>query len=301
MRDGEGRGIVLALCGFALLSTGDAIIKTMAGEWSPLAVAALRFTFGAIGLSGLLATTQGAKAFRPSRPWLQLGRGFCMAMATIGFFSAVFIMPLAEATALVFIAPILTALLSGPLLGEKVRPATFIASAIAFVGVLIVLRPNFMALGIAAFLPLGSALFMSLLVIANRASANQGSALSMQVFMAVCAAPIITIAALVGNATGMESLQIGWPSPSVALRCAFVAVTASTAHYLVYLATTKANAATIAPMTYIQLLVAGTLGWWWFGDTPDLMTLIGALVIIAAGLYLWRDSRRKLQSARAPV
>ncbi|MDG6078727.1 DMT family transporter [Erythrobacter litoralis] len=300
MRENEGSGILLALCGFALLSTGDAVIKTMAGEWSPLAVAALRFTFGAIGLSALLATTQGPAAFKPSNPWLQLARGFCLSMATIGFFSAVFIMPLAEATALVFVAPILTALLSGPLLKEKVRPATFIASAIAFVGVLIVLRPNFLALGIAAFLPLGSALFMSLLVIANRASANQGSALSMQVFMAVCAAPIITIAALIGNATGVESLQIGWPTPSVALRCAVVAITASTAHYLVYLATTKANAATIAPMTYVQLLVAGTLGWWWFGDTPDLMTLIGALVIIGAGLYLWRDNRRKLQSARAP-
>ena len=300
MRTAEGTGILLALCGFALLSTGDAIIKTMAGEWSPLAVAALRFTFGAIGLSTLLLTTQGPQAFRPSRPWLQLARGFCLSMATIGFFSAVFIMPLAEATALIFIAPILTALLSGPLLGEKVRPATFIASAIAFIGVLVVLRPNVLELGYAALLPLGSALFMSLLVIANRASANQGSALSMQVFMAVTAVPLLITASLIGQATGKEALQIGWPSGSVALRCAIVAVTASTAHYLVYLGTTRADAATIAPMTYVQLLVAGTLGWVLFGDTPDLMTLVGALIIIGAGLYLWRDNRRKLQSAHSP-
>lgn len=300
MRDSDSSGILFALAGFALLSTGDAIIKTMAGQWSPLAVAALRFTFGAAGLSGLLLRSQGAAAFRPSHPWLQLARGFCLSAATLLFFTAIFIMPLAEATALVFIAPILTALLSGPLLKEKVRPATFIASAIAFVGVLVVLRPNFLALGFAALLPLASALFMSLLVIANRASAGQGSALSMQVFVALTAAPILTVAALIGDASGVGRFAIGWPPLGVVLRCALVAVTASTAHYLVYLGTTRANAATIAPTTYVQLLVASTLGWWWFGDTPDGMTLVGAAIIIGAGLYLWRDNRRRLESAAAP-
>lgn len=300
MADKQGSGILYALCGFALLSTGDAIIKTMAGEWSPLAVAALRFTFGAIGLSALLGVRQGKAAFRPRNPLLQIGRGICLAMATIGFFSAIFIMPLAEATALIFVAPILTALLSGPLLGERVRPATFIASAIAFAGVLVILRPNVLAIGIAALLPLVSALFMSLLVIANRASARQGSALSMQAFMAIGAVPILLVASLIGHATGITALQIGMPSVSVALRCAIVAVTASTAHYLIYLATTRSNAATIAPMTYVQMLVASILGWLLFGDAPDTITLLGAGIIIAAGLYLWRDSRRGLQSAAAP-
>ncbi|QYU69646.1 DMT family transporter [Leptolyngbya sp. 15MV] len=184
----ERSGLLLALAGFALLSCGDAVIKSMAGQWSPIAVAALRFSIGAVGLSALLALREGTPAFRPRKPWLQVARGVCMAGATLCFFSAIFVMPLAEAMALSFVAPILTALLSGPLLGERVRPAVWLASAIAMGGVLMILRPNLGLLGPVALLPLASAVFFSLMVIANRASAGQGSALSMQVFLAACTA-----------------------------------------------------------------------------------------------------------------
>ncbi|GAA4052775.1 DMT family transporter [Parerythrobacter jejuensis] len=291
MQQDDRSGLLFALAGFACLSVGDAVIKTISGEWSPIAVAALRFTFGAVGLAILLGMREGVAGFRPSHPWLQLGRGFCLAMATLGFFSAIFVMPLAEATALVFLAPILTALLSGPLLGEKVRPAVWIASVAAFVGVLVILRPNVAALGVTAFLPVGAAFFMALLMIANRAAAGQGSVLSMQAYMAISAAAILAVAAFIGRASGIEILQFGWPDLSIVLRCAVVAVTASTAHWLVFMGTTRAGAASIAPMTYVQLLVASALGWWWFDDSPDLGTLAGAAIIIGAGLFLWQQGR----------
>lgn len=290
----EQGGLILALAGFALLSSGDAVIKTMAGQWSPLAVAALRFTLGAAGLSLILLLKEGRRAFRPQRPWLQAGRGVCLAVATMCFFAAIFVMPLAEATALIFLAPIITALLSGPLLKEKVRPATWIASLIAFAGVALVLRPNLSELGLIALLPLGSAFAFSLMMLANRAVAGQGSSLSMQVFVAAGAAPVLILCALLGSASGAERLAVDWPDWTVVARCAVVAVTASTAHWLVYLGTTRAGAATIAPMTYVQLLVAVTLGWLIFGDRPDAMTLLGATVIIGAGLYLWRAGRKKI-------
>ncbi|MCP9222342.1 DMT family transporter [Erythrobacter sp. LQ02-29] len=298
MQTDDRAGLAFALAGFACLSFGDAIIKTMAGQWSPLAVAALRYAFGAVGLSALLLVHEGPRAFRPAKPWLQAARGLFVALATLCFFSAVFVMPLAEATAIVFVSPIITALLSRPLLGERVYPSTVIASVIAFAGVLIVLRPNVAAIGVAAFLPLGSAIFMSLLVIANRASSGQGSALSMQSFVAGFAAPVLIAAAVLGQASGFEPLRFGWPEWDVIARCAIVAFTASTAHWLIYLATMRAGAATIAPMTYVQLLVASALGWWWFGDRPDIVTYAGALVIIMAGLYLWYAGRQRQRAAR---
>lgn len=301
MAESEGSGVLFALGGFALLSVGDAVIKTMAGEFTPTGVAAIRFTFGAIGLATLALAREGRGVLRPPSPWLQVARGLCLALASLCFFSAVFVMPLAEATALVFVAPILTALLSGPLLKERVRPATFIASAIAFAGVLVVLRPNVLAIGIAALLPVAAALFMALLVIANRATAGRGSVLAMQFYVAAVAAPVLIAAAAVGHASGIAALALEMPPASVALRCALVAITASTAHYLVYLGTTRANAASVAPMTYVQLIVATAIGWWWFGDRPDLATLGGAAIIVAAGLYLWRDTRRHLRAAAAPV
>ena len=288
----EESGLILALSGFAILSCGDAVIKTMAGAWSPLAVAALRFTIGAIGLSAILLIKEGVQAFRPRRPWLQAARGLCLAVATLCFFSAIFVMPLAEATALIFVAPIITALLSGPVLKEKVRPATWIASLIAFGGVMLILRPNLAELGLVALLPLGSATAFSLMMLANRAVASDGSSLSMQVFVALGAAPVLVLCALAGGISGAPALAVPMPDWTVVARCAVVAVTASTAHWLVYLGTTRAGPATVAPMTYVQLLAAISLGYILFGDTPDLITLAGSLVIIGAGLFLWASARK---------
>ena len=204
----ERSGILLAAAGFSSLSVGDAIVKTMAGEWSPLAVAALRFTIGAIALSLLLLRSEGPGAFRPRRPLLQVARGACLAGATLCFFSAVFVMQLAEAMALAFVSPVFVALLSGPLLKEKVRPAVWIASPIALVGVMLVLRPNFAELGIMAGLPLLSAFFFGLMVICNRAAAGDGSALSMQVFIACLATPFLIAAAVIGHVSGAPGLQV---------------------------------------------------------------------------------------------
>ncbi|MBX7456734.1 DMT family transporter [Qipengyuania sp. 1NDH17] len=293
MQTSERSGILFALCGFALLSVGDAVVKTMAGEFSPLGAATLRFIIGAIGVSALLYRKEGPRAFRPVSYKLQAARGFCLAAASLFFFSAVFVMPLATVMAIAFVAPVIVALLSGPLLGEKVRPAVWLASFAALVGVVLVLRPNLGELGLLALLPLGSALFFALMIIANRASAGQGSALSMQVFMQVGALPLLFIAAIGGHLSGAESLRLEMPDWTVFARCALVALTASTAHWLAYIGTQRAGAATIAPTTYVQMLVATFMGWWWFDNVPDLLTLAGAAIIIGAGLLLWWSTPRE--------
>lgn len=291
MLQNDRSGLLFTAGGFILLSSGDAVIKTMSGMWAPTAIAALRYVAGAIGLCTLLFMAEGRAGFTIPRPGLQLLRGAAVAFATLSFFSALFVMQLAEATTIVFVSPILTAALAPLFLKEKSRRATWIASGIAFIGVLIVLRPNFSALGLAALLPLGSALGMSILFMANRAVAGAASPLAMQAFIAAFAAPILVAAAFVGNLSGMPSLEIGWPDWTVVLRCVLVAISASSGHWLIYMGTTKAGAATVAPMVYVQLLVAVTLGWLLFGDAPDGATWIGAGVIIAAGLYLWRAGR----------
>lgn len=292
MQQLERTGLAYAVAGFALLSVGDAVIKSMAGEWPPVAVAALRFSLGALGLSLLLWRSEGVRAFAPPRPWLQVARGVCLAIASLSFFSAIYIMPLADAMAIGFLSPVLTQVLSGPILGERVRPAVWLVSIIALTGVVVILRPNLLELGWSAFLPLVSAIFFALMMIANRASAGQRSALSMQVFIAGVSAPILVAAAVAVNLWGGPEVAFGWPSWDVVARCALVAVTASTAHWLAYIGTAKAGASTVAPAIYVQMLMAIALGWWWFGDVPDGLTLTGAGLIIGAGLFLWRDGAR---------
>ncbi|WP_374587626.1 DMT family transporter [Novosphingobium sp.] len=288
MRHPERSGLLFALAGFSLLSLGDAVVKSMTGEWSPTAISALRYVLGAVGLTTLLVARQGRSAFAMPLPKVQAVRGLAVAMATVGFFSAVFVMPLAAATSLTFTSPMITALLAAVVLGEPARRETWIASLAAFAGVLIVLRPNFLAVGWAALLPLLSALGMSVLMIANRYVAGRASPLAMQAFIATMAAPVLVLVALVFHFAGPERFHLTWPDWTVLLRCAFVAVSASSAHWLIYLGTTRAGAASVAPMTYVQLIMASLLGWLFFDSHPDAMTLLGAAIIVGAGLYLWR-------------
>lgn len=289
--EGQRSGLLFALAGFTLLSFGDAVVKSMAGMWAPTAMATLRYFLGAIGLSALLLAREGRGAVSMPAPKAQFLRGFGVALATIGFFSAVVVLPLAAATALTFTHPMITALLAALVLGEPARRETWVASLIAFAGVLIVLRPNFVEAGWAALLPLVSALGMSITMTANRYVAGKGSALAMQAYIAIMATPILIAASLGFDLSGLKGFHVGWPEWSVIARCAIVACSASTAHWLIYLGTTRSGAASVAPMTYVQMLVATVLGWLFFDSHPDALTLLGAAVIIAAGLYLWRAGR----------
>jgi drug/metabolite transporter (DMT)-like permease len=283
--------LLLAICGFFILAVGDAVVKSMAGAWPGTGVAALRYGFGALGLAAAMALIYGRRGFAIPRPGLQLGRGAAVALATICFFMAVMAMPLADATAIQFTSPMLTGILSAVVLGEKAPKAVWGATVLAFAGVLIVLRPEVTALGWAAFWPLGAAFGMAWLMIFNRKAAGAAPALAMQFLLALVAAPLLVAAAALLHATGAPQFHIGMPSLEVALKCAVVAVSATSGHLLIYMATVRASAAVVAPMTYFQLIVAVALGWAWFGNAPDLPMLGGAALIIAGGLWLWRSQK----------
>lgn len=291
LRQNDSLGLLFALGGFSLLSVGDAVIKTIAGAWPGTAVALTRYAMGAGLLGVMLWRSEGRAGFRLTRWRWHLLRGVGVAMATVGFFSALFVMPLADATSIQFTGPILTALLAAAILGERLRPIGVVALLLAFTGVVIVLRPSFAELGPTALLPLLAAFGMSLLMLGNRAVAGSGSPLAMQFAVAALAVPVLLAVTLVGEFSGLPQYRIGAPDWTIVARCALVAGTATAAHWLIYLGTERTGAARVAPMTYVQLLFALALGWALFGDRPDLIALAGAAVIIAGGLLLWWTGR----------
>jgi drug/metabolite transporter (DMT)-like permease len=89
----------------------------------------------------------------------------------------------------------------------------------------------------------------------------------------------------------VAAFHVPVPDWTILLRCLIVAATGTLSHLLIYVATTRASAAVTAPMVYVQLLVATTIGWLWFGDAPDWTTLLGGALTIAAGLWLWHSQR----------
>jgi drug/metabolite transporter (DMT)-like permease len=287
-------GLLFALGGFALLSMGDAVVKSTGGVWPGPAIGALRYAFSTVGLGFILLLNEGPGAFRIPSPWIQFGRGAAVAFSSACFFAGLFFLPLAEATTITFVNPMLTALLSALILREHANRAVWISTAAAFVGVILVLRPNIAEVGMAALFPLGSALGMALLMVLNRMASGGGSAIKMQFLTSVMATPVLIGMTLAGHASGVKPFVVGPPTGWVILACAIVAVSASCAHICLYLATVRAPAAMIAPMTYVQLLTSLTIGASVFGEWPDMMALLGAGIIVMSGLWLWRANRPPL-------
>jgi drug/metabolite transporter (DMT)-like permease len=301
MQQSDRAGLAYVFAGFSTLSIGDAIVKSMAGLWPAPAMAATRYILAALVLSAVLARSSGWSAvWRMPRARLQWVRGLAVSVATMAMFSALWLMPLADATTITFTQPMITALLATMFLGERLRPAALGATLVGFVGVVLVLRPNFVEIGLPALLPLVAAASMAVLMIANRASAGAGTALVMQTYVSITASVVLAVATVAGHFSGIVELEMHWPAWHVFARCAFIAFSATVAHWLIYLGTEKAGAATVAPMTYGQLLGAALLGWLFFGETPDAMALLGAAIIIGAGLYLWRINRMREPAETVP-
>lgn len=263
----------------------------MASAWPPIGVAALRYAIGTIGLGVVVYRREGLSGFRSQRPRRQLLRGVGMAGATLGFFCAIFIMPLADAAAMGFVGPMFTVVLAALFLGEPMRRSSWAAIALAFLGVLIVLRPNLAALGTVAMLPIAAALSNSVYMIGNRLTIGDASILAQQFFVGLVCTPILTCAALIGHLSGHPGFALSMPAWHVVFRCSLVALSASTAHWIIFRATMLAGASAIAPMTYVQILVASIIGWLVFGNSPTLVSLLGIAIIIASGLFLWRSGR----------
>jgi drug/metabolite transporter (DMT)-like permease len=288
----NGNGFLIAAAGFALLTSGDAVIKSMAGQWPVPAIAALRFTLAIPLLAGVIFLNQGTSGFVVGRPWVQVGRGLTLATSSLLFFLSLFLMPLAEATAIVFVSPVITALLSALLLKEPMHRSAWLSTLLALAGVALVLRPNIAELGLAALLPLGAALCFSTMMILNRIAAGTGSPMALQWVMVCVAAPTVLVFAFAGHWSGTANMIINWPDNSVILRCAIVAVSASAAHWLIFQGTIRTTAANAAQAVYAQLLVALVLDAIVFRHYPDAMALGGAVLIVCAGLTMWLSQQK---------
>jgi drug/metabolite transporter (DMT)-like permease len=291
MQQSDRAGLLYALAGFCTLSIGDAIIKGMAGAWPAPAMALTRYVAGSILLMVLLARSEGMAALRLPRDPLHWLRGVAISISAVGMFLAVWIMPLAEATTIVFTQPIITAVLAMVFLRERARLSTWLATLVAFAGVFLVLRPNFETAGWGVLLPVLSATGMAVTIIANRKVSGRASVLAMQYYMSITAMLFLAIATAAGHLSGLDNFRVHWPEWSVIARCVFIGMTATLAQWLIFMGTVKAGAGTVAPMTYGQLLMAVVLGLLFFGERPDMTAAAGAAVIIAAGLFLWWRGR----------
>jgi drug/metabolite transporter (DMT)-like permease len=168
-------------------------------------------------------------------------------------------------------------------LGEQVSRDGWVAVAIGFVGALVIVRPGFRGADYAAFLPLISGLTFAAYLLLTRKLVGTTPPLVTQ-----------TATAAVGAAVATTTLPFVWTPPTLiqlALMAA-IGVVSCLGHLLITVAHEHARASTLAPLTYLSIVTATVYGYVLFADLPDLVTWIGAAVVIASGLYLWWNVRR---------
>jgi drug/metabolite transporter (DMT)-like permease len=232
-----------------------------------------------------------------TRRWsLHLTRGVLMLASNSFFFLGLVAMPIAEAVALFFVAPLFITLLSALLLGEQVGPRRLAAVLVGFAGVVIVVRPGSGLFGYVALLPVGAAATYAVMQILTRRLGTTDSAPAMAFYVQVT---FITGAALMGLVTGdgrfagsddpsLNFLLRPWHLPSEADLPLFglVGVLIAGASVLLSQAYRTTEAATIAPFEYVALPFATLWGWLIWGEVPDAMALAGMALIVASGVFI---------------
>ncbi|MEO1274879.1 MAG: DMT family transporter, partial [Pseudomonadota bacterium] len=199
------------------------------------------------------------------------------------FIASVQVMPLADALAIFFVAPLLLTALSWAVLGERVGWRRLSACLLGFLGALIVVRPSFAALGPAALMPLATAATFVVYLLLTRRVAQVEGALAMQAWAGVFGAALMGLGLLL---LPIPAFDPGWPPIEVWPLYIGGAAAAIVGHLFLVAAFARAPASLLAPLQYLELVTASVAGLLLFGDFPDLFSWLGILLIVGSGLFV---------------
>lgn len=286
------RAVLLHVAGLWILSGLDATGKYLALVGVPvLVVAWVRYAVHTLLSSAVLLPRRGLGLLRTHALGGQLLRGLLMILTTLLFFSVLKRVPLAEATAMNFLAPIFLMALAPWLLRERHRLHRWLGVLLGFAGMLLVVRPGAGLDPVGVALGLATALSFAAFQIATRRLARDD--------------PLTTnyYGGLVGTVALTPLLPWFWQLPALTpLQWALLlstGVTGAIGHGLQSAAYARAPATLLAPYSYLQILSAVGLGWWVFGQWPDALTAAGIACICGAGLSVALVERALNRAARA--
>lgn len=268
------RGILLLMSSTIFLATSDAMAKYLAKSLPPVEIAWLRFTMFVLIM--LPIVLRHPRAMKSLTPGIQTLRGIAMLSSSVFFISGLQYLPIAEASATAFIAPIFVTALSILFLAEKVGTRRWIATIVGLIGVFVIVKPGTAAFHPAAILPILSALGWACTLVLTRKMSGADSVIT-----------TMSYTALVGFLMLSAVVPLYWVTPTwqqVAIGAA-IGIASTTGHWIVVLAFRYADASVLAPFSYSQLVWVTILGFLMFGEIPDIWTAVGAAIIIASGLY----------------
>ncbi|MFY7962151.1 MAG: DMT family transporter [Elsteraceae bacterium] len=279
-----GRGILLTCLAAATFSAMSALVKDALLVYSMAMIVVFRTGFGLVPVLALLAQKRQLATLRTTRLRAHIFRGLCGLVAMLGSFTSYHLMPLADATAIAFTAPLFITALSAPFLGEKVSAAAWTAVIVGFLGVLIMARPGDAAFGLGALAATIGSLSYAFAVITMRQLTRTDPSTSVAFYNQ-----------LTSFLLGLAVLPWFWQTPTWGDLPTLIGagIGGGVAQIWMTRGIQLAPVAVTAPFNYTQLIWAVAIGFFFFGDIPNWRTMAGAGVVVAAGLFiLYREGRR---------
>lgn len=279
-------GILLMLGFCVVIPFSDALAKILGEEFPLLQLVMVRFATQAI-LFTPIALAMGAVLFPTRRiVALTLLRALLQTTGLLLMFSALRVLPLADAVAIAFVMPFIMLILGRLFLNEEVGPRRLIACAVGFIGTLMVVQPSFAAVGWSALLPVGVAFAFAFFMLVTRTMAKEIDPMALQGASGLVALPLVI--PFVFFAMADSAPLVGWLSPEGGQLWLLLAlgIFGSIGHLLMTWSLRFAPSATLAPMQYLEIPVATLVGFVLFSDLPNGLAAVGIAVTIAAGLYI---------------
>ncbi len=268
--------------GVLLFATQDMLSKILVADYSPFEIAWVRYGTNSLILIPFILRSHG-RAVRTRLPYHQVGRSMAVLASALLFMAGLGFLQQPDATSITFLSPLLVTALSIPLLREKVGIRRWTAVVIGFCGMLVIVRPGGDAFQLAALFPVCSASLWALaLILTRQLSARAEPGLT-----------TLTFSTLLPTAVLTGILPFAWRTPDAkaALLMLAIGVVSVLAQYLTIIGYSKRPASSLAPLTYTQLLWAAMYGYLVFDAVPGLWTWVGAAIIVASGLYVFRRER----------
>ncbi len=306
-------GPACAAIAVTLFSLNDVVMKMLSGEYALHLLVLIRSAVGLFIVLAIMAPLQGGYGkLKTKRLGSHLFRASCVVFANMTFFLGVAALPLATCVAIFFVTPSLVTIFSMVFLKETVGARRWAATAVGFIGVMVVLRPGSDAFQLAALFPIAAAFGIAGLNIMTRHMRETENAVSMVFYIQVT---FIAVTGLLGVTIGggafaeqsdpsLAFLFRAWSWPT-AVDLPFVMVLgvfASVGGFFISQAYRLGEAAVVAPFEYLALPLSILWGVLVFGDWPDAVAWIGIGLIAASGLYtVWRENQLQKQTSHTQV
>ena len=282
----KAAGLLIFACVF--FASMNAIIRHVSTEVDPLEIVFFRNLFGFLAMMPWLMS-HGLGAMKTERFGMILLRSFWGFLAMATWFSALAIVPLANAVALSFTAPLFAAIAAVVILKEIIRVRRITALVIGFLGTLVILRPGVDSIGEGELLVIASAVTMALSIVTMKLLTRTEDSASLVAWQTLLITPISLVPAL---------FVWSWPSPEMWIWLIVLGIFASIAHVAFTHAFSMADTTYLMPFDYTRLPFVALLGWIIFGEVTDVWTWVGAAIIAASSVYVaHREAQIRAQRA----